>query len=140
MAELILYIVAKLLYLVFSPIGFVYAIIRVLTRVGFKEAWKQLRRYFMAIAVSIDQKGNVIMQELFNDLLIRDMFRLDSWDKDEPYHIVKKIPFGNEDETISSVLGKNYINGTLTPMGKLLDWVLCKLEPNHSIKSIEENP
>ena len=45
--------------------------------------------------------------------------------------------FGDEDETISSVLGKNKLTKTLTKTGKTLDWILEKLDRNHSIESIE---
>ncbi|MCF6349253.1 MAG: hypothetical protein L3J20_13320 [Flavobacteriaceae bacterium] len=41
--------------------------------------------------LSIDQMGNVAMQDLFNDI----------------FTIKNGYQFGNEDETISSVLGKN---------------------------------
>ena len=45
--------------------------------------------------------------------------------------------FGNEDETISSVLGKNQLKGTFRIIGYCLNRILDKLEKNHSIKSIE---
>ena len=66
--------------------------------------------YFFKLAISLDQLGNVAMSRLFNDILIhpnRDLF-------------------GDEDETISSVLGKNKLNGTLKPIGKFLVYVLDK--------------
>ena len=47
--------------------------------------------------------------------------------------------FGNPDETISSVLGKNKRAGNLLYLGKRLDAWLNGIDPNHSIKSIEED-
>ena len=76
----------------------------------------------MNLAISLDQFGNVAMASLFNFLLI--------------YSVVNT--FGNPDETISSVLGKNKVNGTLTYLGKRLDALLNGIDKNHSIKSIEE--
>jgi hypothetical protein len=45
--------------------------------------------------------------------------------------------FGNPDETISSVLGKNFLKGKLSLMGKGLNWILNLIEKDHSIKAIE---
>ena len=44
--------------------------------------------------------------------------------------------FGAEDETISSALGKNQRDNTLTKTGKKLVWILDKIDKNHCIKSI----
>ena len=87
----------------------------------FKHGTREVAQWFYAWALSIDQLGNVVCKELFNDILITP----------------SGIPFGNPDETISSVLGKNKLNSSLTWLGKSLDWILNKLDPNHSIKSIE---
>ena len=46
--------------------------------------------------------------------------------------------FGNFEETISSVLGKNQLKGTLTRTGKALVWVLDKIDKNHCKKSIKK--
>jgi hypothetical protein len=70
----------------------------------------------------VDQLGNVAGGELFNHTLIE----LTSSDK-----------FGKEDETISSVLGKNKVANKLTWLGKKLDYILDRLDPGHSIKHIE---
>ena len=80
-----------------------------------------LSGYYYKLALSIDQLGNVAMSRIFNDILIKP----------------NRDRFGNEDETISSVLGKNQINGTLKPIGKFLVFLLDKLDKDHSINSIE---
>jgi hypothetical protein len=46
--------------------------------------------------------------------------------------------FGNIDETISSCIGKNKLKGTLTKLGKAIDYMLNCFEKDHSIKSIDE--
>jgi hypothetical protein len=46
--------------------------------------------------------------------------------------------FGSIEETISSVLGKNELSNQLTTLGKLLCWLLDKIEKNHCIKSINK--
>ncbi len=123
MRGFLLFLVAVLLSIVFLPLGGAYCLVRLWIRANFKTWMKRVGQYFLVIAISIDQMGNVIMQELFNDVLIKK----------------SGIRFGNEDETISSVLGKNQQAGTLTFMGKGLNGLLHLLEKDHSIKAIEED-
>ena len=60
-------------------------------------------------------------RSLFNDILIKkEGFR-----------------FGNPDETISSVCGRNKSVDTLLPLGKSLSKLLNKIEKDHVEKSIE---
>jgi len=73
------------------------------------------------IAVSIEQLNNKVCKELFNDILI----------KKEGYS------FGKVDETISSVLGRNILKGTLTTTGKILVKILDTLDKDHCVKNIE---
>ncbi len=119
----LVFLIAVILGAVLLPLGLVYGITDAFFRMKFKTGLKRLNSYFYAVAISIDQLGNTICVELFNDTLI---------DKHNGHR------FGNVDETISSVLGKNKLKGTLTIAGKILDWILDKLDPNHSIKSIEQ--
>jgi hypothetical protein len=112
MINFILYTVAYTLGIIIIPIGMLYALFK-----------RDLSSYFFKLALSLDQLGNIAMGRLFNDILIKPNRDL----------------FGNEDETISSVLGKNQVNGTLRPLGKFLVDVLDKFEKNHSIKSIEKD-
>ena len=46
--------------------------------------------------------------------------------------------FGNFEEKISSALGKNQRNGTLTRTGRVLVWILDTIEKEHCRKSIKE--
>ena len=110
----LLIIVAIVLSIPLYPIGFIYAVIKCNNMSG----------YFRGIAESIDQLGNHVMQYAFNKWLIgNDGYR-----------------FGNIDETISSVLGKNKRDKTLTKTGKFLDRILNNLDDNHSIDAIEIKP
>lgn len=120
---ILIFIVAAILAIILLPIGFIWGTIESFWRRGFKSGFKRISEYFFDIALSIDQLGNVACRELFNDALIvnRSVHR-----------------FGNPDETISSVLGKNKQDNTLTVAGKVLDYVLDKLDKNHSINSIEQ--
>jgi 8-oxo-dGTP diphosphatase len=107
---MIAFLVAILLSFVLFPIGFLFSMF-----------YSKRGRYMFKIALGIDQLGNVVCARLFNFFLITK----------EGYQ------FGNEDETISSVLGKNKKQNTLRFLGKLLDLILDQIDRNHSIKSIE---
>ncbi len=108
----ILMIIAWLMIIICSPIGFIWA------------AFKQPVKYFFKIAVSLDQLGNVICCEVLNAWMLKDN-AIDF--------------FGNPDETVSSVLGKNKLNQSLSGFGIIIDKILNKLDDNHSIKAIEED-
>lgn len=144
MRGLIVFIVAKLLILMFYPIGFVYSIGLVFFKHGHFNArrfycksnsvvkeyvvpivfiihgYKAVDKYLFECAIADDQSANTYLAKFFNDILIK----------------VGGHRFGCTDETISSVLGRNILTNTLSPVGKFLNWVLDKLDPNHSIKSI----
>jgi len=115
---MLLLIIARTLATILLPIGFWYSII---SSVFKKRTWKQIDRYLMLSAVSLDQHGNRVCSDLFNDILITK----------EGYK------FGNMDETISSALGRNVLLGTLKPCGKLLNKLLNKISDNHAINNIE---
>jgi len=95
------------LLLLFStvPIGWAYAMIALAFKRREASLLRRWHRYWLRLAVSIDQLGNVMLQYLLNDLLLREA----STDR-----------FGHEDETISSVLGKNLKNNHLSGVGKFL--------------------
>lgn len=113
----LLFLISILLLVITGPLGFVYGIFHTL----FKNGFKGVGEYFLKIAISIDQLGNVLMQHLLNAL----------WIKKGGYS------FGNRDETISSALGKNRKLGTLTGFGKAIDAFLDAIDPNHSLNSID---
>lgn len=113
MRGLILVILAICLSVVILPIGFAFQVITSL--------FKAVDRYLFQIAKSIDQLGNVVCEHLFNVTLIKK----------------NGYKFGNEDVTISHVLGVNKLNGTLTWTGAALSWLLNTIEKDHVEKAIE---
>lgn len=116
---LILTIIAVTLSILTLWMGFAYTLI---TRL-FTFRFKALNKYFHDIALAIDQLGNVVMRDLFNQILITSK----SGNK-----------FGDEDEVISSVLGKNQEYNTLSSLGKVVVKILDFIDPNHSLNSIEQ--
>lgn len=117
MKNVLLFLVAVLLVAVLIPFALTAKVVKAITVTSFDWSW------FMRLAVSLDQLGNVIGDDLFNLVLI---------------HKDYLAPFGDEDETVSSVVGKNYLANNLTTSGRLLRNVLHWLDPNHSVNSIEK--
>lgn len=112
----LLFIIAVILLWVLSLPLIIYSMIKF-------RSFKTAEKYFFCIAQSIDQMGNALGQYAFNDMFIK-----------KGGH-----EFGDIDETISSVIGINYINGTLTQFGKsfraFLDFVFGKGHCQNSIGS-----
>ena len=79
--------------------------------------WTTINTYFFNIAIGIDRLGNLIAKDLFNDILIKK----------------GGFEFGDPLETISSVLGKNYIAKKLTWLGLGLANLLDFCQKNHVI-------
>ena len=78
--------------------------------------------YFKETAINIDKFANREFRATWNKYL-----RIESGYK-----------FGNENETISSALGKNERDNTLSKTGKVICYILGKIEKDHCKKSIKE--
>jgi hypothetical protein len=109
---IILFLVARLLQWVLTPVFFVYAIVRY-------QNLKKISKYFHDVAFAIDQLGNVMGAPIMNDVLIKN----------------QDYPFGNPDHTISHVLGVNYTTNNLTFWGVLLCKILNFLDKDHVQKA-----
>lgn len=106
MINILLFSIAYILFLPLSIVNWFFV--------------KNKSGYFKSSAVNLDKFGNREFRTLFNKTLINS----------EGYK------FGDINETISSVLGKNQLTGTLTKCGSILVWVLDKIENDHALKSI----
>jgi len=98
-------------FFLLMPFSFVFTIIRSIQKEG---VYNALFNFFFKIGVGMDQTGNASYEHLLNATLIKNL-------PSDAYH-----HFGDEDETISSVLGRNQITRTLSWMGwmvVLLLWV-----------------
>lgn len=78
--------------------------------------------YFLDTAINIDRFGNREFRFSLNKYLIKE---------NSPFR------FGNIEETISSVLGKNKRFGYLTKFGKVICSILDFIDKNHCEKSIQ---
>jgi len=113
MINYLLFFISILLLIIIVPLGYMYTLFF---------HYRKMRKLKLHMAISIDQFGNCACQHLFNDLLIHK----------------SGYRFGNIDETISSVLGKNKRDNTLTWLGLFVANVLDALDKNHVLKSIDE--
>tara|TARA_R100000951_G_scaffold105051_1_gene98591 strand:+ start:247 stop:624 length:378 start_codon:yes stop_codon:yes gene_type:complete len=119
MKELVLLTIAiSLLYTVLPIISawtFIKAIIKWDIRI--------LKIWWFRTAIAIDKLGNVIGAPFFNDTFIKK----------------GGYQFGNPEETISSILGKNQRDNTLTKFGSFFRIALDFIEKDHCFKSINNN-
>lgn len=112
--NIVLLILALFLAVVLFPIGWVHGLFTL------RLSMARLSHYLLTISLSIDQMGNVILAPLFNRIMIKR----------------NGYKFGDEDETISYVLGRNQITETLSKLGNLLANLLDLIDPNHCVKTV----
>ncbi len=115
MINLLLALVSVFLFLLLEPISFVYVIF-----IKEKFQFGRLSGYWRDFAVAVDRFGNYQYRSLLNKFLVSE----------------NAYQFGDFRETISSVLGKNERDKTLSPLGRLLVKILDKLDKDHCRKSI----
>ncbi len=117
--SILLIIVAIVLFVILSIVGFCWSFFTLFYKRTIGEALTGAAQYFKAIALSIDQLGNVAFAGLLNDVLIdKTLIKL-------------AHNFGDEDETISEVLGWNKLTGALSPTGIKLVKILNFIDKNH---------
>lgn len=122
----VLSIIAYLLFLPLAMINFVFVIIKFTNSRGF---FKTVDKYWFNSAVDLDKFGNYHFRTLWN----MTMRSSDGY------------AFGNVNETISSALGKNQRDNTLTWFGWFWVYVLWLIDVKywwkggHCINSIADN-
>jgi len=109
-----LLLIALILAVLLFPFGWLHGLFTLRLSIS------RLSHYFLTIALSIDQLGNVILAPLFNAIMIKR----------------NGYKFGDEDETISYVLGRNQITETLSKCGNLLANLLDWIDANHCAKTV----
>lgn len=114
----LLFILSVILFLPLTVINIVLVLIKYTRNKSFL---KVVNGYFLQTAIDIDRFGNHNLRTLLNLSLQKRGYK-----------------FGNFEETISSALGKNKRDATLTRTGKIVCNVLDFLDENHCLKSIKE--
>lgn len=110
---MVLFLIAYLLFLPVSLLNYCFVVL-------IKD--KSSKGYFRTSAVNIDRFGNREFRTLFNSTLRKK----------------GGYEFGDFRETISSALGKNQRDQTLSTTGKTLVLILDTIDKDHCKKSIME--
>lgn len=120
---MILYLVSLILSILIFPFGILLLIIKCSIKAkSLWHFWKMIDNHFRAMAISRDMYANVWGKYFFNSTMIKS----------------GGYKFGNRKETLSSVYGKNLLKSTLTGLGRWVNRRLNKIDPNHSINSIDK--
>lgn len=118
---LILLIVSLILTSVVSVISVIVTPIYYIVTFKWRSGVKQLDKWLYKMALSIDQFGNVSCGTTLKFLMTKG----------------KRYNFGDEDDTVSYVLGRNKYRETLTAFGRFIVWVLNLLDKDHVEKAIK---
>lgn len=119
----VLYLVSVVLGAVLIPAGMIYGGGKAIWKYGLIKGLKLINRKQRIMAVSTDQYGNVACRELFNDTLIKKN---------------SKKRFGKIKDTISAIIGWNWLLKTLEKWGYRLYYGLDYIDKDHCIKAIKK--
>jgi len=107
---ILLFLIATILWIILTPINWIIVCIK----------YGLSNSYFKETAIDIDKFGNRNFRTFLNaSMRTRNGYA-----------------FGNVNETISSALGKNQRDLTLSWFGKLFCYILDSIDKNHCKKSI----
>ena len=128
--SLVLFWVAGILSVILLPLGIIWTVGEILVRIFSSEQKKSafaksiwfLTATLHSLALGLDQIGNAVCRDMFNRLLIEE----------------DGYKFGKVQETISSVLGKNERDWTLSLGGLLLVILLDVIDKDHCRNSIQD--
>lgn len=110
---IILYIIAVILWVIITPVN--WAIVAV--KYGLSN------KYFFETAIDVDKFGNRNFRAFLNATM----------------RLSGGYAFGNPSETISSALGKNQRDKTLSWFGAAIAFIIDMIDKEHCKKSINEN-
>tara|TARA_B100000927_G_C16400551_1_gene443184 strand:- start:420 stop:809 length:390 start_codon:yes stop_codon:yes gene_type:complete len=119
MVELLILTIATTLLYLLLPVIICFMILKYI----FTGNKKMLTVWFYRTAREIDLFANVVGAEFWNAVFITN----------------GGYKFGNPKETLSSVLGKNQRDKTLTLLGDALRWVLDRIDEDHCLNSINDD-
>jgi hypothetical protein len=119
--NIILLIVAIFLLSTIGVFGAIFGIIwsaKNFNKVSFIKYWTDT---IYSINIGIDRIGNVVLGPCLNSWVLIDK---------------TGYSFGSVNDTISRVLAVNYFMNNITTFGKILVWILEKIDKNHMNKSL----
>lgn len=114
----LLAIIARILFVLIWILNPIFVFIKNIHKRAF---WEVQNKHWFTDALELDIYGNYACRTTWNIILQRNGYG-----------------FGNKGETISSALGKNQRDKTLTGFGKVLCWILDRIDRNHCANSIKD--
>lgn len=108
---ILLYIIAIILWVIITPVNWLIVAIK----------YGLSNKYFFETAIDLDKFGNRNFRTFLNVTM----------------KVKGGYEFGNVNETISSALGKNQRDDTLSWFGKIICKILDTIDKNHCKKSIK---
>ena len=122
--------VAIVLGVILIPAWIIWTIVNIIKRTvdskdkktALEKSVGYLSSIVRSLAVGVDQIGNSLCRDMLNQLLIEE----------------DGYKFGKVNETISSVLGKNERDWTLSVIGTIIAEILDQIDKDHCKKSIQE--
>jgi hypothetical protein len=117
----LLFIVSLLITIPLTALALIFTPLSYILNLRLKKGINELGIFFRRLAISVDQFGNAATATLLDFFLIKK-------------HGVK---FGNEDDTVSYILGLNKNWNTLTRLGRFTVLVLHVIEKNHVEKAVK---
>lgn len=121
MQGLTLLMLAIILVVVFTVLSFIYTIFFTAFTLKFQTGINNFGAYMKKMALSLDQFGNVSCAKLLQKTLSKK----------------GGFEFGDEDDTVSYVLGRLKYQRKLTMFGKLMVLILHVIDRNHVEIAIE---
>ena len=122
MKGIVLFFVALILTTILTVFYIPLTIVYHLFTLKFLKGFNRVGEYFHQMALSIDQFANVSLQTPLNLLMI----------KGEQKHL-----FGDEDDTVSYIIARNYYLNSLTKFGMFWAWFLNFVDTDHLDKAID---
>lgn len=128
--SILLSLVAIVLGVILIPAWIIWTIVNIIKRTvdskdkktALEKSVGYLSSIVRSLAVGVDQIGNSLCRDMLNYLLIEE----------------DGYKFGKVNETISSVLGKNERDWTLSVIGTIIAEILDQIDKDHCKKSIQE--
>lgn len=127
--QLLLFLIAVTLVCMFIIPNLIYTIIKGAIGHRVKDWWKEIGDYFYTLAYSLDTFANVLCESAMNTVLIKNDTIFISHSSG---NIIKvDLRFGELNETISKVLGRNKHYENLSLYGIFLANLLNYIDKNH---------
>jgi len=101
----IVYTISIIVIVLITPLGFLYTALKNIFTLKFLTWLSQIQDYFFVLVIALDQYANVLMRDLFNDIMRKNG---------------KGYSFGDPDDTVGFVVRKNGKKENLTFLGKFL--------------------